>query len=124
LLRQNGKEVDILAGEGDPLPEGVSAAQLEVVMGRELVARLREYDFLVANDSGPMHLAAMLGVPTVALACGSNLDCWAPPGVLKVKAETMPRGYAPASGYWSDRALPGWPAPETVVNMLRNGKLV
>jgi len=124
LLRESGKGVEILSGEGDPLPEGVSASQVRVVMGRELVARLREYDFVVANDSGPMHLAALLGVPTVAVGCSSNLDCWAPPSVLKVSAEKMPKGYAPVSDYFSEQDAKGWPAPEKIVEILRNRELL
>lgn len=124
LLRDSGREVEILAGEGDPLPEGVAAREVRVVMGRELVASLTGYDFVVANDSGPMHLAALLGTPTVAIGLGANLDCWAPPGALLVKGEGMPRGYAPRRGYWSERGLAGWPAPERVLEELRKGRLL
>jgi heptosyltransferase-2 len=34
---------------------------------RELAAHLAGLDLLIANDSGPMHLAGALGVPTVAI---------------------------------------------------------
>ena len=34
---------------------------------RELVARIAGLDLFVANDSGPMHVAGALGVPTVAV---------------------------------------------------------
>jgi len=34
---------------------------------RELAARIAGLDLFVANDSGPMHLAGALGVPTVAI---------------------------------------------------------
>jgi len=34
---------------------------------RELMALIRRCNFLVTNDSGPMHVAAALGVPLVAI---------------------------------------------------------
>ena len=34
---------------------------------RELVARIAGLDLFIANDSGPMHVAGALGVPTVAI---------------------------------------------------------
>ena len=124
LLRQAGKRVEILAGEGDPLPQGVSPSQVQVAMGRDLVERLKGCEFAVTNDSGPMHLAALLGAPTVAVGCSSNLACWAPPGVITVCAEKMPKGYAPSPGYWSEEDAKGWPAPEEIMQALRNGKLL
>jgi hypothetical protein len=124
LLAERGLTVEILAGEGDPLPEGVAAAQVQVVMGRALASRLKAYDFVVSNDSGPMHLAALLGVPTVAVGRSSNIDCWAPPSVLTVASEKMPKGYAPARGYWSGQGVAGWPAPDRIVARLVEGKLL
>lgn len=123
LLEAAGKRVEILAGEGDPLPEGVSASEAKVVMGRELVSALRGCDFVVTNDSGPMHLAALLGVPTVAVACLSNIRCWAPPSVVTVCSERMPKGYAPLPGYFVDRSAEGWPAPAKVLEALTERKL-
>lgn len=125
LLRQSGKQVEILAGEGDPLPDGLGVSEVRVVMGRALVERLKGCDFAVCNDSGPMHLAALLGVPTLAVGLSSNLVCWAPPGVATLCAGKMPRGYAPLPGYWSERqGAKGWPAPEEIVQALKNRGLV
>jgi hypothetical protein len=124
LLAERGLTVELLAGEGDPLPEGVAAEQVRVVMGQALVSRLKAYDFVVTNDSGPMHLAALLGVPTVAVGRSSNIDCWAPPPVLTVASEKMPKGYAPMRGYWSGQGVAGWPAPERIVARLVEGKLL
>ncbi|MGI8784815.1 MAG: glycosyltransferase family 9 protein [Acidobacteriota bacterium] len=44
----------------------------------ELSALLQRCDLLVSNDSGPMHIAAALGVPLVALFGGSNLERFDP----------------------------------------------
>lgn len=46
----------------------------------ELARRLREVDAFVGHDSGITHLAAALGVPTVALWADSNEAIWRPLG--------------------------------------------
>jgi ADP-heptose:LPS heptosyltransferase len=45
-----------------------------------LAARLAAAGVFVGNDSGPTHLAAMLGVPTVALFGPTDPRVWAPVG--------------------------------------------
>lgn len=45
-----------------------------------LAARLESAAAFAGNDSGTTHLAAMLGVPTVALFGPSDARVWAPPG--------------------------------------------
>jgi len=66
----------VVVGGGDDLPFGdkISAAAPDKVMnlcGRtslpEMVELLRLGDLLVTNDTGPMHVAAALGKPVVAL---------------------------------------------------------
>ncbi|MDQ7744401.1 glycosyltransferase family 9 protein [Hydrogenophaga pseudoflava] len=37
-----------------------------------------EAQLLVGNDTGPAHIAAALGTPSVAVACGSEVARWAP----------------------------------------------
>lgn len=37
-----------------------------------------EAQLLIANDTGPAHIAAALGTPSVAVACGSEVARWAP----------------------------------------------
>jgi heptosyltransferase-1 len=61
-------------GDDVPLGEKISAAAPDKVMnlcGRtslpEMVELLRLGDLLVTNDTGPMHVAAALGKPVVAL---------------------------------------------------------
>lgn len=50
--------------------EGVIPAQVEL---RQMIALLSRCDLLVCNDSGPMHIAGALGVPTVAIF-GSGIN--------------------------------------------------
>jgi heptosyltransferase-3 len=45
-----------------------------------LHAAIGAADVFVGNDSGPTHLAAMCGVPTVAVFCRDNANTWAPIG--------------------------------------------
>ena len=54
-----------IAGVDDVIP-----AQVEL---RQMIALLSKCDLLVCNDSGPMHLAGALGVPTVAIF-GSGIN--------------------------------------------------
>jgi heptosyltransferase-2 len=54
---------------------GVVSAQVGL---RELMALIARCDLLVCNDSGPMHIAGALGVPTVAMF-GSGINQWFAP---------------------------------------------
>lgn len=70
-----GERVVIIGGPG----ETAIAAEIEAAMERgclnlagrtnlrELMALLKRCDFMITNDSGPMHVAAALGVPVAAI---------------------------------------------------------
>jgi len=64
-------------GYGDAVARvgGVIAAKVNL---RELIALIQRCDALVCNDSGPMHIAGALGVPTVAVF-GSGIQQWFAP---------------------------------------------
>jgi ADP-heptose:LPS heptosyltransferase len=69
--------VDVLAfvdpeGYGSVISDvdEVIPAQVEL---RQMIALLSRCDLLVCNDSGPMHIAGALGVPTVAIF-GSGIN--------------------------------------------------
>lgn len=64
-------------GYGSQLAE-VSGVIIAKVTLRELMALLERCDCLVCNDSGPMHIAGALGVPTVAIF-GSGIQRWFAP---------------------------------------------
>ena len=66
-------------------PQGYGAALAEVsgvipakVGLRELMALIERCRLLVCNDSGPMHIAGALGVPTVAIF-GTGINLWFAP---------------------------------------------
>ncbi|HWB53686.1 MAG TPA: glycosyltransferase family 9 protein, partial [Tepidisphaeraceae bacterium] len=46
----------------------------------ELLKELRQARVFVGNDSGPAHLAGIIGVPTVALFGASDSRLWKPLG--------------------------------------------
>jgi hypothetical protein len=114
-FESRGLTVKIVAGPRDALPEGIGEGDVSRLVDLQLVDALKVAGQVVANDSGPMHLAAFLGARTVALGSVSNLVEWLPPGVTMVVAATMPHGYRPRPGYQSDRTLGHWPAPDEVV---------
>ena len=120
LLRGSGLKVQMLAGPDDPLPPGISADVVQRPRWPELVERLKSASQVIANDSGPMHLAAFLGCRTIALSRCSNIAEWLPPGVTALSSPSAPRGYRPIPGYWSDAVLPGWPAPDEIATCLQN----
>lgn len=62
-LLRSGVPVRSLAGKGSIQ---VTAAALELA------------DLFIGNDAGPMHLAAAVGTPTVAIFGLSNADAWGP----------------------------------------------
>ena len=55
------------------------AGQLDIL---ELAALLRRCDALIANDSGPMHIGAAVGVPTVGVFGPTNAERYGPRGSL------------------------------------------
>ncbi|AGW14061.1 glycosyltransferase family 9 protein [Megalodesulfovibrio gigas] len=54
----------------------------------ELASLLRGCRAVVGNDSGPMHLAGLLGVPGVAIFGPTSEHQWGPPGLMHLTADT------------------------------------
>jgi heptosyltransferase II len=65
------------AGYGASLGEIESVAVAQVSL-RQLMALIERCQLLLCNDSGPMHIAGALGVPTVAIF-GSGINRWFAP---------------------------------------------
>lgn len=65
-----------------PSPAGVDAPRFENLMGKttlpEVIAMIPRSALVVANDSGPMHLAAALGVRTLSLFGPTRANMRAP----------------------------------------------
>lgn len=81
-------------GYGEALAEFPGVIRAKVGL-RELIALTAQCDLLVGNDSGPMHIAAALGVPTVAIFGGGIARWFAPLGsghrVVAADAESEKR---------------------------------
>jgi ADP-heptose:LPS heptosyltransferase len=56
----------------------------------EIAAVVGQMDLFISNDTGPMHLAALLGVPTVGIFGPTNEKKWSPPGVFKAVLSDCP----------------------------------
>jgi ADP-heptose:LPS heptosyltransferase len=74
-LRAKGQEAVFVCGPEEGLPGAKRFTDLGALM--DFLAGARAY---VGNDSGPTHMAAALGVPTLALFGPTNPKVWAPRG--------------------------------------------
>lgn len=63
---------------GPPLPARFAAIAAPTLL--QLAALLSRAAVFVGNDSGPTHLAAALGTPTVAVFVGTDPAVWSPAG--------------------------------------------
>ena len=119
LLFENCK-VNLIMGPNDRIPEDFKESDLIRAQDEELINKLRSADLFVTNDSGPMHLAALMGIHTLVIARASNILVWKAPNVHSIYSECMPKGYAPDRLYDSDKVLSGWPSPEVLMTKIRN----
>jgi heptosyltransferase-3 len=87
LLGEPGLALLVLCGPG----EGEEAGAVRAALGervhlliepdlREMLAAVSACDLFLSPDTGPMHVAAAFGVPTVAVFLRANADRYGPPG--------------------------------------------
>jgi len=71
-----------LEGAGLPPPPGISTELVGALNLRELMAACSQADLVIGGSSGVVHLAAALGVPTLALQCphANHHLTWGPRG--------------------------------------------
>jgi ADP-heptose:LPS heptosyltransferase len=105
LRRELGVQFVSIGGpedEGLPVPDGVIQAQGRLTIGQTGYLSSRAAGF-VGNLSGPAHLSAALGTPTVTLQGGNSLPVeWAPVGdslVLRVDVPCSPCHRRTCAGY-------------------------
>ncbi len=112
-------QVQIVAAPGDPRPDGIADTDVRRLIDRELVDAFRASSHVIVNDSGPMHLAAILRCPTHPVARISAIEEWLPPATIPIMAKAAPRGYRPHPNYMSDFVAEGWPSPEDLVRQMQ-----
>ena len=107
--------VQIVAAPGDSLPAGIAETDVRRLINQPLVDAFRASSHVIVNDSGPMHLAAILRCRTLPVVCTSGIREWLPPTIIPIEARDTPRGYRPHPEYMSDSVIEGWPSPEEIV---------
>lgn len=87
IVRGPGEVVRVLAGEVEEERFGAGEREVFAGMGGEFVRTLEQLEKAVRGarafvgcDSGPGHVAAQLGVPTLSLFGPTDPDAWAPIG--------------------------------------------
>ena len=117
-----GYKVMVLEGEADgpavtAITTAMSRQMVWVVRGRSLaeVARLfADASGVIANDSGIAHLAAGLGVPTVAIFGPTDPAVWRPRGpIVRVCGGTPGASWPHAGRVASEGVI--WPAVDEVI---------
>ena len=83
-LAQRNFKIVVVAGPGEESFAGRTAQKIEgasIMLGlsiRELAEVIRGARLYIGNDSGPMHLAAAVGTPTIAVWGSSDSRRWRP----------------------------------------------
>jgi hypothetical protein len=111
--------VQIIAAPADPLPDGISETTVRRLIDHDLVDALRASSHVIVNDSGPMHLAALLRCRTHPVTRISAINEWLPPATIPIEANDAPKGYRPHRSYMSDTTVDGWPSPQDVLQQLQ-----
>lgn len=100
LVREQGYQVVLLGSPRDREPAEAAAKALQVpalnLVGRtqvqELAAVLSACELVLTNDSGAMHLAAVLGCAVVALFGPTDPRKWGPRGIGQLVVVQSPTG--------------------------------
>ncbi|MDR3045911.1 MAG: glycosyltransferase family 9 protein [Desulfovibrio sp.] len=90
--------------QGDLMPEGSEVPVVTPADHGELAHLLRRARLVIGNDSGPLHLAALHGVPVLALFGPAPAGVWCPHGAIPL---TSPLACAPCSATLRELAC-GW----------------
>jgi ADP-heptose:LPS heptosyltransferase len=93
MISDEGIDVEFILGpDEEPLRENLSKSMpergrlLPLMPLRQLKAAVRRYSLFISSDTGPMHLAWSLNVPTLAIFLNSELEKFKPlsPGSLAI----------------------------------------
>jgi len=84
LAARDGRQILIFQGPGEEdlvrLLAGHPAIIIPRLPVRDFAAALTQLDLMIAGDTGPMHVAAAVGTPTLALFLLDNHAVFGPPG--------------------------------------------
>jgi ADP-heptose:LPS heptosyltransferase len=78
LTRDLGLEPVFIAGPGEDLSAFGGARKLVGAPLAELTRLIRDAVLFIGNDSGPAHIAAACGVPSLVIFGPSDAEVWAP----------------------------------------------
>lgn len=90
-LAARGVPVVWAPGRDEPVPAGLSGAVLADLDLDDLVALASVCGAWIGNDTGPSHLAAMAGAPTICLFGPTDPASWCPPGAVALPFEATPK---------------------------------
>jgi hypothetical protein len=107
--------VKVIAGANDPLPDGMGETDVKRLLDRDLVEAFKASTYVVANDSGPMHLAAFVRSRTIVISRKAAISEWLPPTAVAVESVFAPKGYR--SERLSDSVSTGWPSASEIVGL-------
>ena len=112
-------QVQIVAAPADPLPDGIAETEVRRLIDHPLVDAFRASTHVIINDSGPMHLAAILRCHTHPIARISSIEEWLPPATIPIEAKATPQRLPASPRVQSDTVIEGWPSPEEIVDRLK-----
>jgi hypothetical protein len=112
-LLKKSYNVQIVAGPGDPVPYGVDESDVLRLVNGELADMFRSSSYVITNDSGPMHLAALLRCRIMVVTRQAAIREWLPPTAIAVESQYSPKGYRSAP--LSDSIASGWPTADEVL---------
>lgn len=84
ILEDEGHKIHFYLGETESTyAEGISKKLIEPAIEinlnlQELAVRLQQHKMVIANDCGPMHIAAAIGCPLIAIFRDTLPQCWFP----------------------------------------------
>jgi hypothetical protein len=117
LLRRT-YSVQIIAGPNDPLPEDVAEKDVNRLVNSDLARALASSTYVVSNDSGPMHAAALLRCRTLVVTNHAAMKEWLPPTVVAIESDPCP-GYRPRMYRPSDAGFVDWPSAAILAERLQ-----
>ena len=84
ILEDEGHKIHFYLGEtesayAEDISEKLIEPAIEINLNlQELAVRLQQHKMVIANDCGPMHIAAAIGCPLIAIFRDTLPQCWFP----------------------------------------------